>query len=248
MKNMDLFSGAGGLALGLRDAGWDTVAAVEVDPSAAQTFRKNFPEVEVLEERIQGVDFTRWRGKVDIISGGPPCQPFSVAGRQQASNDPRNGIPEFIRAIEEARPYAFLLENVAGLATARHRPYLLWILNQLVSLGYHVNHGVLDAAEFGVPQRRRRLFIIGSLDGRLELPEPTHGPRAELAFSTARAALADTPEDMPNRAVVTYARKPVLRPKPWHGMLVNGGGRPINPEEPSQTIPASAGYESRQVV
>ena len=241
MRTIDLFSGAGGLSLGLRDAGWETVAAVEIDPSANETFRANFPETQLIEARIQGVDFTRWRGKVDLIAGGPPCQPFSVAGLGRASNDPRDGVPEFIRAVEEARPYAFIMENVAGLTTARHRPYLLGVLNRLKGLGYEVSYGVLDAAEHGAPQHRRRLFIVGSRDRVLELPEPTHGPRGQLPYVTAQEKLSDAPEDVPNLAIVTYAKQPILRPQPWDGMLVNGGGRPINPAEPSQTIPASAG-------
>ena len=241
MRSLDLFSGAGGLTRGLHDAGWDTVAAVEIDPHANETYAANFPGVELVRSDIRSVDFRRWRGTVDLVVGGPPCQPFSVAGRQRSHEDPRDCVPDFIRAVRGVQPVAFMMENVPGLASPRHRTYLLAIVNELRNADFHVTVGVLDAARFGVPQFRRRLFVVGTRDQRFLFPEPAYGYNAPLPYITVADALCDVPHDIPNRAIVTYAKNPVLRPQPWDGMLVNGGGRPINQREPSQTIPASAG-------
>jgi len=237
---VDLFSGAGGLSLGLHMAGWDVIAAVEFDKWACETYRRNFPSSEVLCEDIRDVDLTRFAG-VDLVAGGPPCQPFSVAGKQLARSDPRDMIPQFVRALEVLRPPAFLMENVAGLMTARHREYTKAVIRELSALGYQVRASVLDAASVGVPQHRRRVFFVGAMGRTPVFPEPTHGPDAALPYVTTRQALEGVPEDEPNRAGVSYARTPIMRPSPYAGMITNGKGRPLSPDAPSKTIPATAG-------
>lgn len=241
LRSLDLFSGVGGMTKGLESAGVKTLAAFESDRSICESFRANFPGVEMVRGDVRSVDFSDWRGDVDLVVGGPPCQPFSVAGRQLSSLDPRDCVPEFIRAVAQSEPEAFLMENVSGLAASRHRHYLSSVMERLSSLGYEVHTSVLDAADYGAPQFRKRLFIIGAKGTSLLFPAATHGEGRVTPHATTRDALRNTPDDIPNTARVTYAKKPVLRPQPWDGMLVNGGGRPINPEEPSQTIPASAG-------
>ncbi len=241
MRSIDLFSGAGGLTRGLQEAGIRAAAALEFDRSIAASFRQSFPEVELVEGDLRQVSFTEWRGGVDVVVGGPPCQPFSVAGRQLSSLDPRDCVPEFIRVVSECQPEAFLMENVPGLAALRHQGYLSAVLERLMALGYVVTHAVLDAASYGVPQHRRRVFVVGMRGRAFSFPAPTHGPGGKVGYVTAAEALEGVPDDVPNTAKVTYAKKPVLRPQPWDGMMVNGGGRPINLAEPSQTIPASAG-------
>ncbi|KAF0209329.1 MAG: Cytosine-specific [Actinobacteria bacterium] len=248
MRSIDLFCGAGGLTLGLRQAGWETAAAVEYDVSACTTYRHNFPEVDLMHGDVRAVDFAQFRGAVDLVAGGPPCQPFSVAGNQRAHDDPRDCIPEFVRAVREIQPPAFLMENVAGLASRRHHSYLRFVLEQLHALGYSVVERVVDAADYGVPQHRKRLIVVGLRSGTFAFPEPTHGPGRQYPHMTAGQALHGTPDDEPNRAKVTFAKKPVLRKSPFAGMLVNGGGRPINLAEPSQTIPASAGGNRTHIV
>ncbi|HZU12270.1 MAG TPA: DNA cytosine methyltransferase [Chloroflexota bacterium] len=241
MKSIDLFAGAGGLTLGLHLAGWDTVLAVEFDRYACATYRHNFPAVEVIEQDINSLSFVQWRGVVDLVAGGPPCQPFSVAGKQRSKEDPRDCVPSFIRVVKEVQPMAFLMENVWGLELRRHRAYLLNAIEQLTELGYVVRRSVLDAAEYGAPQHRKRLIVVGMRHRPFVFPAPTHGPRGQMPFVTAGAALRNPPPDLPNTAKIVYAKDPVLRPQPWDGMMVNGQGRPINLEEPCQTIPASAG-------
>ncbi len=247
-SSIDLFCGAGGLTLGLHNAGWITRVAVEFDTDAARTYRANFPEVHLLEQDARLIDFSEWHGKVDLVAGGPPCQPFSVAGNQLSHLDPRDCVPQFIRAVEEIVPAAFIMENVHGLASARHAGYLGDAIRQLQALRYEVRTRVLDAADYGAPQHRRRVFVVGTRGGGFIFPEPTHGPRGTLPYVTAGQALADVPADKPNTAIVSYAKKPVMRPSPFAGMLVNGGGRPIDLSRPSQTIPASAGGNRTHIV
>ncbi len=247
-RSVDLFCGAGGLTLGLRRAGWETALAVEYDPTACATYQHNFPDTIVSCGDIRMVEFTEYAGQVDLVAGGPPCQPFSVAGNQRAHDDPRDCIPEFIRAVREIAPRAFLMENVAGLASKRHDSYLRFVLEQLAALGYGVAYRVVDAADYGAPQHRRRLIVVGLREGTFQFPEATHGEGRRSPHSTAGRAIDGAPADEPNRAKITFAKNPVLRPSPFAGMLVNGGGRPIDLDRPSQTIPASAGGNRTHIV
>ncbi len=244
---VDLFSGAGGLSLGLKNAGWKAIAAADFDAGACKTYRENFPEVRLHSGDVREVDWSDLSGKVDLVAGGPPCQPFSVAGGQKAAKDHRDMLPEFVRAIKEIRPKLFLMENVAGLASTRHRHYLESSLDRLRDLGYDLHHAVLNAADFGVPQDRQRVIVLGGLSRRPTHPLPTHGVELQ-PYQSASAVLTSLPPDDLNTAIVTYAKKPVLRPSPWAGMLVNGGGRPINLAAPCQTIPASAGGNRTHIV
>jgi DNA (cytosine-5)-methyltransferase 1 len=245
---IDLFCGAGGLSLGLDAAGWKTEVAIDYDASACKTFQANFPTVKVLNEDIRKIDWTQYRGKISLVAGGPPCQPFSVAGDQLASQDTRDMLPEFVRAVREIRPAAFLMENVAGLASRRHQKYLENNLASLRKEGFNVSYAVLNAADYGVPQERLRVIVLGLRDGQPRFPTPTHGRPTLRPHVSAQWALQDAPKDIPNRAIVTYAKNPVLRRSPFAGMLVNGGGRPINLAEPSQTIPASAGGNRTHII
>ncbi|MCF8258009.1 MAG: DNA cytosine methyltransferase [Flavobacteriales bacterium] len=238
---IDLFSGAGGLTLGLRNAGWDVVASVECDAFASATHRKNFPLSTHFETDVRNIDWRPYHGKVNLVAGGPPCQPFSVSGKQQGEADERDMVPEFIRTVDEIRPDAFMMENVKGLTLGRFRPYLLQAAYKLEKIGYEVAIRVLNSADFGVPQRRERVFVIGVRDGVFSFPVPTHGPGRKFPHVTVSDALWGVPVDDPNPAKVVYCKNPVLRKSPYAGMLLNGKGRPLDPNAPSLTIPASAG-------
>lgn len=238
---IELFTGCGGLSLGLHNANWKIIQGIEIDKWAVETYRHNFSNTNVINTDVRTVDFTQFEG-VGLIAGGPPCQPFSVAGKQLAKEDQRDMVPEFIRAVRDAKPKAFILENVRGLTTSRHKHYLEWVVSSLAELGYSVYLKVLDAAAYGVPQHRLRLFIVGVPMGvRFGFPVPTHGPNGKQDYVTVKDALQNVPEAEPNTAIVTYAKNPILRPSPWAGMMVNGKGRPINLNAPSSTIPATAG-------
>jgi DNA (cytosine-5)-methyltransferase 1 len=231
---LDLFSGAGGLSQGLVGAGFEIVGAVETSADACSTFRARHPQAKVYEQDLATVELRSMRGHVAVVAGGPPCQPFSVGGKRLAGEDPRNGLPQFVRAVAEVRPDAFLMENVAGLGA--RRAYFEAVLAELAGLGYHVSWQVLEAARFGVPQLRRRLFVVGTRRLGFSFPEGS-----ATAVPAGRVLNPAHPLGPPNAAVVTYARNPSLRPDPYHGHLWNGGGRPIDLARPSPTLLASMG-------
>lgn len=178
---IDLYSGAGGLSLGLEQAGFDVVAAAEIDPIHAATHLYNFPQCQMVCGNLQDISSDDlltaaevgwrrcnpglpWLGKVDAVVGGPPCQGFSVGGvRDQA--DLRNGqLRRFSELVIELRPTVFLLENVAGLLEARFESFRDSIFQLLTSAGYSLvgYEQAIDAVDFGVPQRRRRVLIFGA--------------------------------------------------------------------------------------
>ena len=206
-------------------------------------------------EAIHGVDVDRrrledipaheliaMRGTVEVVAGGPPCQPWSTGGLRRGHADERDGFTAMFRALDLIRPQAFIIENVAGLERGRTRPYFLDLLAVLRDeLGYQVAARTLNAADFGVPQQRLRLFIVGMRDEGFAFPEPTHGPGRPEPWRTAGQVLRAEPAGEPNPSIVTYAKRPDLRPSPYDGLLFNGGGRPINLDAPARTILASAG-------
>jgi len=208
LRSISLFSGCGGLDLGLHSAGFRTVLATDSEPLCTETFERNFPKTPFLTGRIgrfSRQDFVDAMGgkigDIDLIAGGPPCPPFSKSRfyRQdmpRALDDP-NGwetVDGFLKTLEWFRPRTFLMENVKGLAYNVHREALDTIIGRAEGLGYKVTWGVLNAADFGVPQIRERCFVLGSLDGALTLPSPTHSkePLEDLKpWVTAGAVLAD---------------------------------------------------------
>lgn len=206
VRVLDLFSGCGGLSLGLCRAGMEIVAAVERDEWAAQTYAINHPGVKLYAQDISSLssEYLRstYRRKIDIVAGGPPCQGFSVSGkRQYGIFKPENQLVyEFIRVVEAVQPDCFVLENVRGFtsATIEGRTRALHsILRSLEDLGYNVFHSVLQATEFGVPQQRSRLFVIGSrLPIVTPFPRPTHAAVASDShspFVSVHDAIADLP-------------------------------------------------------
>jgi DNA (cytosine-5)-methyltransferase 1 len=237
---IDLFAGAGGLSLGLGAAGWDIVAAVERDVDAASTYQRYHPAAQVYQQDIEQLELGQYHGQLELVAGGPPCQPFSVGGLRRGQHDGRDGIPQFVRALRQISPPLFLLENVPELAGTRHHQYFTEMLAQLAQLGYNLSWTVLQAADLGVPQLRRRLFVAGSRAGLGQLgalPRPAGTPPRVPAGTVIGLA----PQGSPNPAVITYARRPSLRPNPYHGHLFNGGGRPIDLAAPAPTMLASMG-------
>ncbi len=238
---IDLFSGAGGLTIGLKAAGVRTVAAVEFESYRIATYLEHSPGTTVLASDVRAVDFSIFRGKVDLVYGGPPCQPFSSGGLRRATSDDRNMIPEFLRAVEEIEPAAVLMENVPGLLAADRRQYFETVLDELRDLGFEVTKKVLNAADFGVPQKRRRLFVVGLRDKKFSFPGETHGPGLANPHLAVRDALPGEMMGERNPSKVFYAKNPDLRPSPFDGHVFNGGGRAIDPSKPCHTILASAG-------
>lgn len=158
MRAVSLFAGAGGMCQGSRDAGYWTEAAFDFDIDSVSTQRLNGHECHHAD--VAEVDFSKYEG-ADLVIGGPPCQPFSAAGRNHGNNDPRDGVPHFVRAVRQIRPEMFVMENVRGIGFKRHRDYLNYVLESFPS-EYRMWCGVINAADYGIPQTRQRFFIIGS--------------------------------------------------------------------------------------
>ena len=211
LKSLELFVGAGGLALGMTKAGIQQVGVVEWNADACRTIQKNIDAAHSLVDHwpqpiqadVRDFSFKSFSG-LDLISGGPPCQPFSMGGKHQAFLDSRDMFPQAVRAIREVRPKAFLFENVRGLTRPTFSKYFSYILRQMEypsltarrgeewlahlerlerhrSKGgkeeYRVVHQVLDAANYGVPQRRHRVVFVGiraDINRHYAFPEATH--------------------------------------------------------------------------
>lgn len=213
MKSVELFAGAGGLGIGLHEAGFKPVNVIERDLYCCDTIRQNqslkvksVKDWNVLRCDVRTIDFKQYQGKVNLVSGGPPCQPFSVGGKHQAYNDTRDMFPEAVRAVREVRPEAFIFENVKGLTRTTFRNYYEYIKLQMEhptlarkgieswtdhlsrlerhhtsgkrdDLHYKVVAQVLNSANFGIPQRRERVFFVGFRDDlkiSWNFPQETH--------------------------------------------------------------------------
>jgi DNA (cytosine-5)-methyltransferase 1 len=203
MKSIELFSGSGGLAKGLEIAGFDHLAFVEHNKDACASLRRNFASDRVFEGDIRAFELSGL-GKVDIVAGGPPCQPFSLGGRHGADNDARDMFPHAIKTIERLKPKAFVFENVKGLLRQSFSEYFSYIILRLEypdfvpaykewqrnlhdlraldtrkygGVKYIVHWKLLNAADYGVPQTRERVVIVGiraDLDLKWEFPRPSH--------------------------------------------------------------------------
>jgi DNA (cytosine-5)-methyltransferase 1 len=195
---IDLFSGCGGLTQGLRDAGFTVGAAVEIDALAAETYAANHPDVKLFNADIRHVSASQImeacaieKGELDLLAGCPPCQGFSrirLNNKRERMDDPRNRlIDEVLRLISEMQPKVVMLENVPNLS--RYTRYLNF-KRDLRKLGYEVVDKVLDVADFGVPQRRKRLVVLASRLGQIFHPDPVDGRR------TVRDAIAKLPADI----------------------------------------------------
>jgi len=219
MKSIELFAGAGGLGIGLHRAGFTPLEVVEWDRWCCDTLRENtarhasdVAHWKITEGDVRSVDFAPYEDKLDLVSGGPPCQPFSLGGKHKAYSDERDMFPEAIRAVRQSRPQAFVFENVQGLPRNTFRNYFEYVRLQLEhpeilprkgeewgdhlarlerhhssgsrsGLNYRVVTRLLNAADYGVPQKRERVFLVGfreDLGIEWNFPEPTHSMDALL--------------------------------------------------------------------
>jgi len=183
IKVVDLFAGAGGLSYGFaRDDNFEIIAANEILPNMAKAYQLNHPSVKVYCKDIKefGIfdlqkDFGLKEGEVDLVVGGPPCQAFSTVGKR-LNDDPRGKLfQEYYRVLKEINPKVFLFENVKGLLSMQKGELLKTIISLFESLGYRVSYKVLNAADYGVPQIRERVIIIGTkLNAKFSYPDITH--------------------------------------------------------------------------
>ena len=176
---IDLFAGAGGMTLGFEQAGFDVLAAVEIDPVHCATHEYNFPDCRIFCQSVVNTTGEEIKSQlgivdrdIDVVFGGPPCQGFSLMGKRSLE-DPRNELVfHFLRLVLELKPKFFVMENVPGLTIGNHKNFLLEIIEEFKANGYQVeeNYQVLNAANYGVPQNRSRLFLLGCRQG-LSLPK-----------------------------------------------------------------------------
>jgi DNA (cytosine-5)-methyltransferase 1 len=190
---VDLFAGCGGLALGFVREGFEPVGAVEIDPDAAETYALNIDEDIHVDDIASVVKWPRAR----VVIGGPPCQGFSQLGTRDP-NDPRNQLwREYVRVLEATRGEVFVMENVPQLLTS---PQFAFFCEEVDALGFNVVEGVLNAADYGAPQSRRRAIVIGSRLGLPLMPRKTHGPESDggRGYVVVRTAFAN-PTPLPNK-------------------------------------------------
>lgn len=197
---IDLFSGAGGLSLGFEQAGFDVVAAVEIDPVHAAVHAFNFPDCAVIPRSVTELTGKAIRAaagignsKVDVVFGGAPCQGFSLMG-QRALDDPRNSlVKDFVRIVHELKADYFVFENVKGLTLGKHRKFLEELIEEFEALGYAVRKEwqVLNAFDYGVPQDRQRLFLLGAKRG-LAVPEYPKATTSKPGLTDSKLPSAPT--------------------------------------------------------
>jgi DNA (cytosine-5)-methyltransferase 1 len=220
MDTIELFAGGGGLALGLHEAGFSPVAVVERDADSCDTLRENWlrgmaTKLRLFDSDVRAVDFKPWQDRVALVSGGPPCQPFSIGGKHRGYNDERDMFPPAVQVVRTVRPKAFIFENVRGLLRKSFAKYFGYVLLQLQypeltrgggeawsehharleehhtagsehGLRYRVLFQKVNAADFGVPQQRERVVIVGfrwDVQERWSFPAPTH---TQDALETAK--------------------------------------------------------------
>lgn len=220
---VDLFSGAGGLTLGLKNAGFRVALSSDVDPTCAKTHRRNFPDIPFARTDVHQLDGRAIRElagigtqELDLLAGGPPCQGFSIIGTRELA-DPRNSLfRQFMRLASELRPRALLIENVPGLATLEGGRVLVEVARAFGEAGYRAECAELLAAQYGVPQMRWRMVFIGwrnDLCVRGGFPHPTHGT----------LGIGDL---VPNRTITEEQQQGFLRTRDAIGDLppVHAGG------------------------
>jgi DNA (cytosine-5)-methyltransferase 1 len=256
LSGLSLFSGAGGMDVGFIRAGFNVVCANDIDKNACLTYEANHPGITIKCGDIHQflADMHILEG-IDLVFGGPPCQGFSVAGKMNP-DDPRSQLLwVFMKVVELTKPRAFICENVKALATldkwSEVRQKLFHISSQL---GYTYRLVVLNSSDFGVPQSRERMFLIGFRDikdlSNLKtqfLSRKKQAPTVRDIVLPLGIAGSESNKRICN-AKVTIAAKPVMRRSPYAGMLFNGQGRPLNPDNYSCALHASMGGNKTPII
>jgi DNA (cytosine-5)-methyltransferase 1 len=279
---ISLFTGAGGLDIGFSQAGFTIRVCNDIDADSVKTLKKNEPNVPVLDGDIRKISTKQILdaagldvGEAALVIGGPPCQPFSKSGfwnpDRKGLKDPRAGmIGEFVRVVREAKPKAFIMENVHGLQYKMHKQVLDFAMNEFEKAGYTTSYKVVSAADYGVPQKRVRLIVVGSRKGKkFKFPAPSHAntKQATLGGSakphvTAGEALSGVNVPKAEKALLQVGGKwgallPLIPPGDNYLYFTDKRGHPkpiftwrskywsfllkLDPDEPSWTIQAQPG-------
>lgn len=221
-KVIDLFAGCGGLSLGFEAAGYETIG-YEIEEAAVDTYNRNLSGVCHLRKLEVGFEYP----KADIVIGGPPCQPFSVFGNQKGMEDARDGFPIFIDAIKQVQPKVFLFENVRNLAYS-HRWYFDLIRNELSKLGYIVDFRCLNAVNYGVPQNRERMIVVGHRSS-FHYPVPH---KSKVTVGEAIGDLIDTIDD--ESKILTPKQEEYIAVYEKKSACINP--RDLYPDKPARTL------------
>ena len=255
LTSIEICAGAGGQAIGLEWAGFEHLALVEIEPLACQTLRLNRPAWDVINQDVRLFDATPYRGRVDLLAGGVPCPPFSVAGKQLGNLDERDLFPEALRLVAECTPKAVMIENVRGLLDPKFKLYRREILTQLRDLGYWCDWRLLQASDFGLPQLRPRAILVGLREqafSRFEWPVHQQATArlsvGELLYQEMKSAgweYADFWRDQANGIAPTLvggSKKhggadlgPTRAKKAWASLGIDGKGLADAPPPPGFT-------------
>ena len=257
IKAVSLFSGAGGMDVGFEKAGIDVVFANEIDKISAQTYSTNHPNTEIVVDDINNIyDRLESYAGTDIVFGGPPCQGFSVIGKMNPEDERSQLIWSFLKVVEIIRPKAFVMENVKALAAiSKWRDVREEYIHRAYELGYGCVPFIVNAAEYGTPQKRERVFFIGIRDDysfeqkmwdNIREQQRKAPVIRELFKDLGPAGTKKNPRTC--NAKITFAVRPVIRRIPYDCLMFNGIGRPIDPDGYSRTITASAGGNMTLIV
>lgn len=256
MKTVSLYSGAGGLDIGFKKAGFNIVWANDFDKHACASYAEN------IGNHIRCGDINNYFDEltkiknVDLVIGGPPCQGFSVAGKMDPKDPRSEHVWTFAKVVEELNPKAFVMENVKALGLLQKwEPLRIELLNKFRDLGYSVNYVVVNATDYDVPQARERVLFIGFKNNAKLIPDlfKMLEPYQKKA-QTVRQALSvlDKAGSGNNQGIcnakITLTANPIMRKSPYAGMLFNGLGRPVKIEGYCATLPASMGGNKTPII
>lgn len=263
---ISLFSGAGGMDVGFARAGFETRLACELDRDACATFNANLALTGHRGNRIEptsilDLDLAKLPAGTDVVFGGPPCQGFSVAGKMNPEDERSQLIHSFFDVVDAAQPRGFVCENVKNLAISERWAGVREQVIRRARKGYRTALLLLNATDFGVPQIRERMFLVGirkdlypgtdkalqaELTRALSQSHRKAPTVAEVVRALGRAGTSDNPQTC--TAKISFARAPVMRRSPYAGMLFNGAGRPLPAAGWATTLPASMGGNKTPIV
>lgn len=202
-KIISLYSGCGGLDLGFKKAGFKTIVATDNWETACNTLLHNKIADQVIKDDIRNISFAKYRNQIDVVIGGPPCPPYSqtrhyLVDKKRGLEDEGAGfaVPEYFRIVKEVNPNVFLFENVDGFMYKTHKDALDFLIEQSEKLGYNITYKVVNTANYGVPQTRKRFICVGVKKklGKFIFPEETHNEKGEnnkLKWVNCKAVLSD---------------------------------------------------------
>ena len=257
IEAISLFTGAGGMDVGFELAGAKVLLANELDDKAAATYKTNHSGTRMIVDDINNIwDELKQYRSADIVFGGPPCQGFSVIGKMNPDDKRSQLIWSFLHAVEIVQPKVFVMENVKALATIKKWAGIkAEFIKKANDIGYFCVPFVINAADYGTPQKRERVFFIGIKGDRdftdemqnLIIAQKRSAPVIRELFKDLGPAGTDRNPKTCN-AKITYAVRPVMRRVPYDCLMFNGIGRPINPDGYSRTITASMGGNMTLIV